>query len=539
MERWQKRAVISVVAVVVLIFLSSLFYHYLMIEFEGRSPTYFNSLRSVVETYTGTGFGADSPWETDIANIFVVLMDLSTFLLVFIILPYILRPVLEEAFSPTLPESTEKTDHVVICGYGGREETLTDEFEARGVEFVVVDEDEESVKTLMEDGVPVVYGDPSSAEVLRSAGVGEASAVIVDTEDDESASVVLAIREVNEEVRVIVLVRSLELERYLEYSGADTVLTPRHLLGRRMAERAETTVSPRLGDTVKLGEEFSLVELTVHEHSQVCGKSVEEIDMREETGTNIIGIWKGNEFIGAPSPDTVVEKGDSLLVAGDEEQLTSIKKMTISGERAEPYVVIAGHGEVGSTVKRSLRASGTRCKVMDLEEGEGVDVVGDATDEDKLVEAGIDEATAFVVAVTDDDQAILSTLVANEVADDIDVIARVNESKNKRKIRRAGADYVLSLPDISGRMLALEILEEDVITVGRQLKIVRTDAPKLVGSRLGDADIREETGCVVVSVERDGETLTNLGSDFTFNEGDTLLVAGSDEDIDRFEDKFR
>jgi len=78
----------------------------------------------------------------------------------------------------------------------------------------------------------------------------------------------------------------------------------------------------------------------------------------------------------------------------------------------------------------------------------------------------------------------------------------------------------------------------NLITVGRQLKIVRTEAPELAGRSLSDGDIREETGCVVVSVGRDGETLTHLGKDFAIENRDTVLITGSDKDIDRFEKEF-
>lgn len=72
----------------------STIYYYTMVVFEGRSTTFFHSAQVVVETFTGTGFGSDSPWQSPITNTLVILLDLSTFLFLFIVLPYVFQPIL-------------------------------------------------------------------------------------------------------------------------------------------------------------------------------------------------------------------------------------------------------------------------------------------------------------------------------------------------------------------------------------------------------------------------------------------------------------
>ena len=535
MELWKRRALKTGVALVSLIILSSFVYHYVMIAFEGRSPSYFNSLRAVVETYTGTGYGADSPWETRVANLLVTVMDLSTFLLVFIILPYLFQPVLAEVLSPDIPETTDRTGHVVVCGYTERTRNLVKEFESRDVGYVVLVEDGEKAVELAEESISVVHGNPSSSEALRRANVGNAESVVVDTEDNESASVVLAVTEINPGIRVVVLVRDTGLERYLGYAGADTVLTPRRLLGKRIAERIESEMKPRMTDIVRIGDGFGIVELTVLKESPVCGQTLGESGLLKNPELDVPAVWENGEFVPSPSPETRLGSHTSLLVTGSEESLREIETLIYTETEAEARVVVAGFGEVGSTVIENLRFADTDCVVVDIEEMEGVDIVGDSTEEEVLREAGIEEATAFVSAVQDDDVAILSVLVARELVPDLDIVARVNSSDNENKIRRAGADYVLSLPDISGRMLASEVLREEILSYDRQLKIVRVRGEEYAGERLSDTRLAE-TDSLVFGVERGGEVFFDIGPGFVFEEEDEILVATTDEATGEFVD---
>jgi Trk K+ transport system NAD-binding subunit len=172
--------------------------------------------------------------------------------------------------------------------------------------------------------------------------------------------------------------------------------------------------------------------------------------------------------------------------------------------------------------------------VVDLEDGDGVDVVGDATDPATLEAAGIDEARSAVLALPDDTVAEFATLVIDDLAPGVEVVARVESADSVTKMYRAGADYVLALSTITGRMLASALLEEQVLTPDLQIELVRTAAPALDGRRLADADVRARTGCTVVAAERDGELLTDVDADYVVDAADTLIVAGTDEGIQRF-----
>lgn len=530
---WQRRAVKTIGAITFLIVLSSVLYHYVILVFEGRSQSYGHSLQVVIETYTGTGYGSDSPWESPVANAFVSAMDLTTFLVLFIVVPYVFRPILESALSPTAPTSVDRTGHIVVCGIEQQSERLIEELEARDVNYVVIVDSEETVIELVEAGVSAIFGDPTSVETHDRACVDTARSVVVDTADSESVSVLLAIRECNESVRTVVLVDDLEYEQHLSYAGADRVLTPRHLLGRRIAERITTEISPGRSDSVTLGEELSILELTVFEESPICGDSIAAIETDTDRGVTVVGVWKDGRFVGAPDPETVIDEHTVLLLAGRESEVRQLELDTYRGRDVDPTVIIAGYGVVGKTVHEGIRGSTADCTVVDREAGEGIDVVGDVTEEKTLKKAGVDDATVLVMTISDDDEAILSVLLADKLATDIDIIARMNHDENETKARRAGADYVLTLPEISGRVLAQEVLQEEILSYNRQLKTVRIDADPFAGRVLGETELFDpDIDCVVVAIERSGELITDVTADFEINEEDQILVMGSDEAID-------
>ena len=524
--QWLQRVLKATVGVVVFVGVLTVTYHSVMIRFEGASPTLGHSLQVVVETVTGTGYGSDAPWTTPVANGLVVLMDLSTFLVLFVVFPYVFQPVLETALSPSLPATTDTDDHVVVCGTPRLTDRLIDDLAEREIETVVVTDDESDAIELQDDGLTAIHGAPTSADTLRRAGVDRARAVVVDTGDERAASVVLAAREVDPDVRTVAVVDHLDHEAQLSHAGADSVLTPRHLLGRRIAERVGRQLDPARSDSIDLGEDFSLLEVTVTPDSRLAGQRVADIDADD---IRVVGHWVDGEFVGEPGGETVVNPETVLLLAGPTEPLAELEAETCRVER-DPTVLLAGYGIVGSTVSDELDDAGIECRVIDTEERPGVDIVGDATTPETLQRAGVADAAAVVVALDDDDATVLSVLAADESAGTADLIARMNDPANETNIRRAGAEYVLGVPTISGRLLVSEVLQEPVVGVDRQLRTTRIDGSRFAGRVLGQTPFLE-TACVVVGVNRDGTIHTDVGSDFRLQQDDEIILVGPDTDI--------
>ncbi len=542
------RAKYYVVSVVVLVLVASVMYDYGMRRFEpGTYPpesvevSLLYSMQFVVETFTATGYGSHSPWASPEMQTFVMVLDVTGVAIFFLALPAIFIPVFRRAISTSVPRQIAEgvEDHVVICTYTQRAEALIEELEANEVEYVLVEPDRDVAEELQEEGREVLRADPESVSGLEDANVSKARAVVADVTDQVDASIVLAAREVSEGIKIVSVVENTELADYHRLAGSDVVLRPREQLGKSLAAKVTTEVSAE-GDGVVIGDGFEIVEIPIHQGSDLVGETLSESRIRERYGVNVIGAWFKGDFRTPPPPGATLDRGTVLLVAGAEEQLERMRKETVSTFRRSRRgkVLLVGYGEGGRTIARKLDIAGVPYNTVDAEDIEGVDVVGDATDADVLREAGIEDARSVVLALPDDTTMEFTTLVARDLNRSVEIVARARTSESVGKTYRAGADYVLSVEAVSGRSVASEILEKDILSVGTNIEVVRTTVPGLVGKTLGDSDVRERTGCTVVAVERDGGLITDLTPGFRIRDGDEFIVAGTDEGTNEFVDVF-
>ncbi|WP_459194445.1 potassium channel family protein [Halosimplex sp. J119] len=543
MNTWQRRSVWYTGVLALSMFAFTLVYHYGMANFEGDPKTYFEAFQFIVETFTTTGYGAQAGWESSVMLAFVSVMDIIGTVMIFLALPVVAFPAFEEALSTTVPSAVENSleDHVIVATYTPRVETLIAELDSRGVEWVIVEPDRESATDLYEEGYDVIHTDPDSVSGLEAANFTDARALVADVSDQVDASIVLTAKELDESVRVVSVVEEPDRARYHELAGADAVLSPRPLLGESLARKVTAGVSTDLGSAVELGEDFDVVELPVHRGADLAGSTLAESGLRERASVNVIGAWFDGEFESPPAPDSVIEPGTVLLLTGEKSQLERLADRTRSKVRrhAPGETIVVGYGEVGRTITGVLDEASLPYTVVDQNDEPGVDVVGDATDPEVLERAGLSTARSVILAIPDDTAAEFATLVVRDESTAVEIIGRAEEAESVQKMYRAGADYVLSLGTVTGRMVASVVLEdEDVISLDTQVEVVRTRAPGLVGHSLGEADVRDRTGVTVVAVERNGTVLTDLGPDFRPQTDDDLVVAGPDEATNRFTEVF-
>jgi Trk K+ transport system NAD-binding subunit len=543
MDTWKRRATGYLVFLLLALLLTAIGYQFGMRVYEDRPRTLLESLRFTVEMFTTTGFGGDAPWTSPQMQAYVAVTDLLGMAALVGALPVFVGPILESALSTDAPQQLDDsvTDHVIVCSYTARADRLIQKLESNDVPYVLVDDDPEGAADLYEEGYRVINADPQSTEGLEAAGLGSARALFADVSDQVDASIVLAARELSDDLLIVSVVEEPDRARYHRLAGADQVLTPRQLLGESLVQKVTTALRSQVGDAIELNDELELVEVSIRHGSELAGTTLAGSRIRERAGVNVVGAWFRGEFDASPPPDVTLQPGTVLLVSGRPEQLEQLVELTQSSVRAfsSGETLIVGHGTVGQTVAAEFEELGVSHTVIDKVEMEGVDIVGDATETETLSTAGIEDAQTVVLALPDDTTTEFATLVIRDMVPDIEIIARVQEDANISKTYRAGADYVLSLSTVTGRMSASYLLENrDTISMKQQVEVIQTSTPGLVGRTIADAGIRERTGCTVLAIRRGTETVTDIGPDTSVTEDDKLVVVGASDDIDTFERMF-
>jgi Trk K+ transport system NAD-binding subunit len=541
MRTSRRRLLALLASLPVLVVVASLLYMAGMGWLEGRPRGFWQSLEFVGETLSTTGYGADAAWHSPLMVLFVVLLQFLGVFLVFLIIPIFLIPYLEERFETRLPQELgeELSGHLVVYGYGPAVETLVEQTERAGLATVIVEEDEAVARRLAERRRRVVCSELDDG-ALEGARLGRARALIANGPDDVNAAVILAARQSGFAGDVLALVEEPLHRRPLLLAGATSVFTPRHVLGAALAARASARISPRVAGVQNLGR-LEIHQVRVQPESSLAGQTLEQAAIGARTGAVVIGQWIGGELHAPPSAATRIEPGAILVIAGTDESVERLLAL-VSGAvplRRRGRFVVGGCGEVGSKVVELLADAGESVLVVDRQASERVDVVGDMLDP-KVVEDVLDESTQGVILALDTDAATLfATVIAKEAAPDVPVIARVNRAENVERIHLAGADFALSISQVSGQILARRLLREEAISVDPQLKVLKTRAEgRLAGHDAVELAIRERTGCSVVAVERGDELLLELAADFRFEPGDTVYVCGPVDAVRRFAEEF-
>jgi len=531
MLRSQKRLLVLVASLILVLVICALLYMVGMNHLEGQTRSFWRSLEFVAETLSTTGYGADDTWSNPLMVLFVVLLQFLGVCLIFMIFPVYLIPYLEERFEVRLPkEAKDATDHVLIYRFGPAVATLVDELQRASIPTVIIEQDEAVARRLIEAGHQVVSGSLEDG-ILSRVNLQRARSLIANSTDDEDAAVILAARQSGFEGEALALVEEPFHRKPIMLAGATAAYTPRHILGAALAARASQRVSPTVADAQQLGRKLKVSEVRIPRGSRLAGQTLAEAGLGQRTGITVIGQWVEGRLVAPPTADMRLEPDGILILVGSPTSVQRFEELCVEARplRRHGPIVVAGFGEVGGKVVELLSDVGEEVVVIDRQEREGVKVVGDVLDPRVLEQAGVGSAKAVILAVDTDSATMFATVIVKDLAPHVPVIARVNRAENVERIHRAGADFALSISQVSGQILARRLLGEEAVSLDPQLKVLKVGAGGLAGRHPSQLEIRQKTGCSVVAVERGEDLMMEFGPDFRFESEDAIFVCGSSE----------
>src|SRR4051794_4431453 len=395
-------------------------------------------------------------------------------------------------------------------------------------------------RRFFERGVRVVHRRLGEG-ALRAARLESARAIIANGSDDENAALSLSARQLGFRGTILALVEDPFHRRPMMLAGATAVFTPRHILGAALAARASKRINPRVGGIQQLGRNLEVAEVRVSPESPLAGHTLDETAIGSRTGAIVVGQWVGGELAVSGGSGLRLEPDGILVVVGSPQSVDRLHDLAggaVTLRREGPFVV-GGGGEVGRKVAELLKAVGEEVKLIDRNPGPEVDLVGNVLDARLLEAAGARDAQAVILALDTDSATLFATVILKDLAPAAPVIARVNEAANVERIHRAGADFALSISQVSGQMLAQKLLGQEAVAVDPQLKILKIAPDGLAGRHPSGLGIRERTGCSVVAVERGDDVLVEFGPGFRFQPSDAVYICGSGNAVRRFQETFR
>jgi len=250
----------------------------------------------------------------------------------------------------------------------------------------------------------------------------------------------------------------------------------------------------------------------------------------------------------------LVTRVNETLIEGNIRRVLGRRRMDRTITRLKGHFIICGYGRLGQKIDSILVSRGLETVIVErsaavtakLEEKGRRYILGQATDDEILVRAGIERARGLVAGVNSDADNVYIVLSAREMRPDLFILARTAEPAAARKLLRAGANKVVSPVEIGARRMAQSILQPNVtdfldlamaddrqVAVQMEELIVGPRA-QLAGLPLKNSGIRAELNLIVVAImQADGQMKYNPGPDDTIEKGATLITIGPADKLGR------
>lgn len=250
----------------------------------------------------------------------------------------------------------------------------------------------------------------------------------------------------------------------------------------------------------------------------------------------------------------------AFIIEGDLADIVRRRRLEKTLSRITKHFIICGAGRSGSIAAQELVESGHEVVVIDrddhaltvLQEHLGkrmYPLLGDATDDELLITAGIYHAKGVIAALSDDRDNLYVTFTARQLNSKTRIVSKA--LGNPRKIERAGADAVVAMNAIGGHRLFSELVRPRLTNFIDSLLLeqgtLRIDefivdaTSSLVGQTLGDSNLRAHVNVLIPAARKPGkgEFIYNPSRDLVFVADMVLIAIGPADALDRMEELVR
>lgn len=256
-------------------------------------------------------------------QVFTMALSLAGVVLLFTVIAIIAQLIIQgELSEPLRRRRMEKridslSDHFIICAYGRVGRATADEFDEQGVDYVIVEALETLEPLLADRGAPYILDDPSREAVLEDAGIHRARGLVTAVDSDAvNVYITLTARTLNPKLLIVARASEIESVDQLYRAGADRVVSPYALSGKRMASLATHPSVVEFIDMVTVAPDLRLEEIVVRQGSNLDGKTVGTASEDRENVTILAVKKTGAALIPSPGADLVLGPGDLVVALG-------------------------------------------------------------------------------------------------------------------------------------------------------------------------------------------------------------------------------
>ena len=223
-------------------------------------------------------------------------------------------------------------DHIIVCGYGRVGKGVVHELNAENLPFVIIEVDSAIVMRVLETGQLALHGNAADERLLQAAGIDRARGLVVCADSDaENVYIVLTARGMRSDLSIVARASFDESESKLLRAGADRVIRPFSIAGRRMVTML---MRPEVADFIDVvssagGLELFVEQVEIAPTSVLVGQTLIEAELASTLGVSVLAChMPDGQLIMRPDSATVLEAGAKLVVLGTREQLQGLMRLS-------------------------------------------------------------------------------------------------------------------------------------------------------------------------------------------------------------------
>jgi voltage-gated potassium channel len=247
----------------------------------------------------------------------------------------------------------------------------------------------------------------------------------------------------------------------------------------------------------------------------------------------------------------VVTNITAMVVEGELTESFRRRRMEKAAGSSRDHYIVCGLGSVGFYIVSELYATKRPHVIVDVDKKnierslaslpDEVFIEGDATDSDTLLKAGIEKARGLFAVTGDDNQNLVVSLTAKQLNPNLRVVARCNELKNSEKIKKAGADAVVSPTAIGGLRMASEMVRPTVVSFldtmlrdrEKNLRVEELPVPEsFVGRPISALNLKRCSHTLLLAVKTGEDWVYNPQESYIINQENTLVFMTTPEGIE-------